>query len=38
LTARIKAHGDSTFSTSGLSRDKARKKIMDTYHLIKPML
>jgi hypothetical protein len=35
LTARIKAHGDSTFSTSGLSRDKARKKIMDTYHIIK---
>ena len=35
LTALIKAHGDSTFSTSGLSRDKARKKIMDTYHIIK---
>ena len=35
LTARIKAHGDPDFSTAGLSRDQARKKIMDTYHLIK---
>ena len=35
LTARIKAHGNPTFSTAGLSRDQARKTIMDTYHLIK---
>ena len=35
LTALIKAHGDSTFSTSGLPRNEARKKIMDTYHILK---
>ena len=35
LTARIREHGNPTFSTAGLSRNQARKKIMDTYHLIK---
>ena len=35
LTARIKAHGNDTFSTAGLASKEARKKIMDTYHLIK---
>ena len=35
LTARIKAHGNDTFSTAGLAREEARKKILDTYHLIK---
>ncbi len=35
LTARIKAQGNPTFSTTGLSRTAARKKVMDTYHLIK---
>ena len=35
LTARIQAHGDTSFSTSGLSREDARKKVMDTYHILK---
>jgi hypothetical protein len=35
LTALIKAHGNSTFSTFGLPRNEARKKIMDTYHILK---
>ena len=37
LTTFIREHqyGDRTFSTTGLPRNKARKKIMDTYHLIK---
>ena len=35
LTDRIRANGNPTFSTAGLSRDQARKTIMDTYHLIK---
>jgi hypothetical protein len=35
LTTRIRAHGNPTFSTAGLSHNKARKKILDTYHLIK---
>jgi hypothetical protein len=35
LTARIKEHGNPTFSTIGLKRNEARKQIMDKYQSIK---
>ncbi len=35
LTDRIRANGNPTFSTAGLSKDQGRKTTMDTNHRIK---